>query len=464
VDNHRLTGYGDPLQGEDGQSAAVDHSLSLWSEADCGSGCRVLYGRPPSIATMSDAFESLRIKSRADSNLRPLLLGQSISLFGDYVAYVALPLFIVELTGSALDLGLTAASETVPMLFFGIAAGVILDRSAVKRTLIFADLARSTAFALLALAAFTDVATPLMVFATAFVVGSMSSLFDSGLQAYLPLALTEDMLVIANSRLQLIRTLAFTAGAATGGMLFEFAGAGPAFLLNAGTFLVSALYLALVRDVYPRQLGTGQPFLQAVREGLRFLWRDRRLRWATIGAALANLTFAPLEVLLALFGKTELGLSDAGVGWLYALQALIGALAAWVAPWAARRLQLGRMFVVGMVVMGTGWLVAATFTSNFIAVIPTGIALGGVSWINVAVSTLRHRLTPPDKLGRVVSASRTLSWIGIPVGAALGGALGEGIGLVPLFTAASITVIVIGMGLAATPLWTDPVSPTTEGA
>ena len=164
----------------------------------------------------------------------------------------------------------------------------------------------------------------------------------------------------------------------------------------------------------------------------------------------------------ATYGEVTLWLE--GVGWLYAMQALVGALAAWVAPWVARKLQLGRMFVVGMVVMGAGWLVAATLTSNFLAVIPIGVALGGVSWINVAVTTLRHRLTPPDKLGRVVSASRTLSWIGIPAGAALGGVIGESVGLVPVFTAASILVIVIGLALAATPLWRDPVGPVRDGS
>jgi len=383
--------------------------------------------------------------------------GQTISLFGDYIAFVTLPLFVVRLTGSELDLGLTTAFETLPMLLFGLAAGVFLDRANLRRSLIFADFARGTAFALLALAVAFDAATVVTVFAVAFVVGSMTSIFDSGLQAYLPVALTEEMLITANSRLQLARTLAWTTGAATGGLLMEITGPATAFLINAVTFVVSAAVLLSIRDANPRRIKSSESPVEALRTGLSHLWGDRRLRYATLGAALANFMVIPFEATLALFGQEDLGLGEAGVGWLYATQGLIGAAGALVADRVAKRLKLGRTFIVGLALMGIG-LVVTSISTNFAAALPVGLVLVGVSWVNVALATLRQRLTPPELLGRVAAASRTIAWAGMPVSGVVGGLVGERIGLGPLYTAAGIVVGVVVAWLATTQLWRRPVS------
>lgn len=396
-------------------------------------------------------------------NYPPLMWGQTISLFGDYIAFVTLPLFVVRLTGSELDLGLTTAFETLPMLLFGLAAGVFLDRANLRRSLIFADFARGAAFALLALAVAVDMANVVTVFAVAFVVGSMTSIFDTGLQAYLPVALTEEMLVTANSRLQLARTLAWATGAAAGGLLMASVGPAAAFLINGATFAISAGLLLALHDANPREVTDREPPLQALRSGIGYLWRDRRMRYATLGAALANLMIIPFEATLALFGQEDLGLSEAGVGWLYASQGLIGAAGALVADRVAKRLRLGRTFVVGLGVMAAG-LAFTSVSSNFLAFVPVGIVLVGVSWVNVALATLRQRLTPPELLGRVAAASRTIAWAGIPAGGVIGGLIGEAIGLSSLYWWGAILLIVITAGLAATDLWRRPVAVVGEAA
>jgi MFS family permease len=406
-------------------------------------------------------LEGLRRASLAHANFAPLLWGQSISLFGDYVAFVTLPLYVVRLTGSELDLGLTTASETLPMLLFGLAAGVWLDRASLRRSLIFADFARGTAFALLSLAVAAGVANVLTVFAVAFVVGSMTSIFESGLQAYLPVALTEDMLVTANSRLQLVRTLAWTLGAATGGILMETLGPASAFALNSFTFVASAAFLLTLRDANPRAVDATEPVLEALRAGLRHLWGDKRLLYATLGAALANFMIIPFEATLALFGREDLGLSEAGVGWLYATQSLIGAGGALVADRVARRLKLGRTFVVGLALSGVG-LAGTAASSSFLAVVPVGLVLVGVGWVNVAMATLRQRLTPPQRLGRVAAASRTIAWAGMPLGAVLGGVIGEQVGLGPLYAGAAVVIATVVIALFFSELWRRPVPVVAE--
>jgi MFS family permease len=379
------------------------------------------------------------------------------------------PLFMVHLTGKGLDLGLTAAAETIPTLLFGFTAGVFLDRFAIKPILIGADLLRAIAFLLLAVGAASDAALPWMVFLAAFVVGSLATFFNSGLEAILPSVIPEDSLVTVNSHLALARTLAFALGPALGGILISVGGGFPvAFAANAATFIVSAMFLAGVRVRDRVRSESGEPFLESLRSGVLFLFRHPQLRWVTIGAAIANFVFAPLEALLALFipeylqvGFTPptfiefLFTGEALVGLFIALQATIGSALIFMGPKLAKRMHLGRMFVFGLFLFGAGFMLMV-FSRSFWGFIPAGIGVGGVGYANIAIVTMRQRLSPPEMLGRVVAASRTISWSLIPLGAAIGGALADWVGILPVYLLGSAGVLIAAVAVIRTEVWSGP--------
>jgi MFS family permease len=414
---------------------------------------------PPDLST-------LRFVSGSQHRARAIVWGQAISLLGDYVAYVTLPLFMVYLTGRGLDLGLTAAAETLPTLLFGFTAGVFLDRFAIKPILIFADLIRAAIFVLLALAAAGDAALPWMVFLAAFAVGSLATFFNSGLEALLPSAIPEEHLVVVNSHLALARTTAFALGPALGGVLISVGGGFPvAFAVNAATFLVSALLLSGVRVRDQVKANVVEPFLESLRSGVSFLLAHPQLRWMTVGAAVANLVFAPLEALLPLFipiylnatftppGFLEFLFADeALVGLFIGLQAAVGSVIIFFGPRIARTAHLGHMFVVGLVMFGAGFL-TMTFSNSFWGFIPAGVGIGGVGFANIAIVTMRQRLAPPEMLGRVVAASRTISWSLIPLGAALGGALADALGLIPVYIMGTFGVLATAVAVARSQVW-----------
>ncbi len=420
--------------------------------------------------------DPLGVKGRrtARRNMVPLVGGQAVSLFGDYIAFFSLPYFVLALTGRPLDLGLTAAAETLPMLLFGLVAGVFLDRRRnLKSTLVWIDLVRAAVFIALALAAANGAGTRWLVFGVAFVIGTMSVFFDSGLQALMPPVLDEDMLIDANSRLAVARMVTLSVGPLAGGILIAFSGGfAIAFFINAVTFLVSAVFLTRLRVVHERPRISREPFMDSLKDGLNHLIGDPRLRWATLGGTLTNLVFQPLEALLVLFVVTEIldlpagavgDLTTVGVsiGIFYALNAGIGAIGVALAPRISTTVPLGTMYVAGLFLLGGGFLTLAMMRS-FWAVIPAGLAFAGVAWVNVALTTMRQRLTPPELLGRVIAASRTLAWIGLPVGAALGGMIAGYIGVIPVYVGGSVLVILIATFLLTTPLVRDPVMADPE--
>lgn len=404
-----------------------------------------------------------------------LVAGQTISLFGDYIAILALPLFVADLTGRALDLGLTTAFETLPTILFGFVAGVILDRVKVKAALIVADLVRAAAFVALAAAVAGDVAAPWMVFAVAFLVGTMAVGFDSGIQAWMPSLFASEALVPINSALQFARTIAWTLGPAAAGLIVATGGGfALAFAINAATFVASAVAIATIRGGGAPPDVEHPPWRSEAIEGAKYLVREPRLRAGTLAATLVNLTFVPMEALLVLFAAQELGLADVTegleaasgstyIGLFFAGHAAFGALAVIWAPRLIRAIGLGHTFVVGLALLGGGffgltllapWLMdlGRAYTTA-IAIVPAGVAVAGASFTNVAFVTLRQTIPPPEMLGKVIASSRTIAWAGLPVGAALGGVIAEAVGIRPVYLGASVLVTLAALALRATSLW-----------
>jgi len=405
----------------------------------------------------------------ARRNLGAIVWGQAVSLFGDYVAIFALPYFMVALTGEALDLTLVWWFENLPMLLFGLAAGVYLDRRArLRLTLITVDLVRAAMFGLLAVAAASGVAGKPMIFLVAFAAGSMAVLFDSGLQALMPSALREEQLITANSRIELARTIMGSLGPLVAGLAVAVsAGFAIAFAVNGVTFLASAVFLGAVKPKARVQPTEREPFWASFSSGVRYLFSEPHLRWATLGASATNLVFAPLAATIVLFvasvilgldvgaGGDELTESGGQIGLFFALMALIGAVGVAVAPAVARRLPLGTMYVLGLALFGIGFVLVSRSTS-MLAVIPAGIGLSGVTWVNIALVTLRQRLTPPELLGRVITASRWIAWLPflfVPVA----GLLADALGLRTLYLQSAAALLVVALALTATKLYRDPV-------
>ncbi|HHC07807.1 MAG TPA: hypothetical protein ENK55_03725 [Actinobacteria bacterium] len=402
-------------------------------------------------------------RSRARRNFVPLVAGQAISLFGDYVAWFTLPYFVLSLTGRPLDLGLTAFAETLPMLLFGFTAGAYLDRRRrLLPVLVSADLARAGVFGLLGVVAATGAATPTLVFAAAFVAGSLAVLFDAGFHALMPGLLEEDMLVEAHTKLGFARSSMFALGPLVAGFaIAKTNGFVLAFLLDAATFVASAGFLLSTRRLRPRVRSESAPILRSIAEGLRFLFREPRLRLATLGGLVTNFVFSPLSALLILFVASQIldteqtGLSLTGDGLRIGLyvsgHALVGALGVAFASRVAAKIGLGRLFVVGLTMFGSGFLLVALWHSYW-SFLGAGVGVAGVMWVNVAFSTMRQRLSPEPLLARVVSASRTITWAGLPAGAALGSGIAEAVGLVPVYVFGSAVVIVTGLVLSRTAL------------
>jgi MFS family permease len=398
-----------------------------------------------------------------------LWVGQAVSQFGTYVAFLTLPFLVIYIQGteSVLDFALTYALENIPTLLVGLLGGVLLDRWPLRPIMISTDLVRACAF--FYLAANLDNYGVGTVFAIAFLVGSMTTMFDGALYAMIPSLVSESQLARANGLIAASQQANFALGPLAAGIL-AFSTGSPAIglFINGFTFVVSAISLYWVGRVghHRSPADERQGFLTEAANGIRYIMNEPRLKVTTFAAAIPNFVVGFIEatfVVLAVF--VFLTETETQIGILLAALGVGGVIGALTAPAVIRRIGLGKTLTVGMSITGV-CLFAVMFTTY--SLLTLGLQVGwmfGVSLVNVPLATIRQHYASDAMLGRVITASRAIGWATLPLGALIGGWLGDSETTYP-WVARTFPILLVGTAvwLYTTVIWKDTFGPDDETA
>jgi MFS family permease len=383
-------------------------------------------------------------------NFHKALAASGFANLADGVFQVALPLLAVQLTRSPLLIAGVAIAARLPWLLAPV-AGALADRLDRRQTMIRVNLVRTVLLGGLALAVAADLASLVLLYAVAVLLGIAETLFDTSAQSLLPAIVARDDLTRANSRLFAVELVANTfVGPPLGGLLAA-ASLALAFGLPAAAYLVGAGFLALVVGGF-RAAGAAAAGSTRLRddvaEGLRFVWRHPVLRPLAIMLGIQNMAFTATYSILVLFAVAPgpMGMSETGFGILLAMLGVGSLIGTWLAVPAERRLGPVPTLAISVVV-SAACLVVPAVTTNPVLVgasqAATGVAI--VLW-NVVTVSLRQRITPDRLLGRMNAAYRLVGWGTMPLGAALGGVLAETLGLRATFAVAAAVVLTVLAG------------------
>lgn len=401
-----------------------------------------------------------------------LWTGQAVSQLGDYVAYLSIPLFVKFLTDSSFSLAVTYSLETAPVVLVGFAGGVLIDRVSIRGLMILTDLLRAAAFGFLAWVASSNPVEGSSqglgaVFVVAFAAGTLAALFGSALLTIVPRLVPSELLASANSRIATTENLANVLGPALAGLLVGQIGFWPTFVFNALTFVVSAVSLTLLGPVpVPDRSHEPGGFWIAATNGLRFLWREGRLRTATLAIASANLVLGFIEATFVLAAEEVIGATETWQqGMLFGVLGAGAVLGAVLAPAVIRRLGLGRTLITGLLIFGVTYTIFANLPFGVVGSVVVFVAFIGFQFANIPFVTIRQTFTPSLLLGRVITASRAIGWLTLPVGALTGAAIAEGTGSFALMVRWSpLAIVAVGLALIPTVLWRDTFGPGRGGA
>ncbi|HZA80683.1 MAG TPA: MFS transporter [Actinomycetes bacterium] len=378
-------------------------------------------------------------------NFHKALAASGFANLADGVFQVALPLLAVQLTRSPVLIAGVAVAARLPWLLAPV-AGALADRLDRRETMIRANLVRTVLLGGLALAVAADVATLVMLYAVALLLGIAETLFDTSAQSLLPAIVKRDDLTRANSRLFAVELVANTfVGPPLGGLLAA-AGLAIALGLPAVAYLAGAGCLALVaggfRAAGARPAGSTR-LRDDVAEGLGYVWRHPVLRPLAIMLGVQNMALAATFAVFVLFAVDPgpMGLSAAGFGILTAGLGVGSLIGTWVAVPTERRLGRARTLVVS-VVLGAATQAVPAFTARPVPV-AASLVVGGLSMVlwNVVTVSLRQRITPDRLLGRMNASYRLVGWGTMPIGALVGGFLAETLGLRATFAIAAAAVL-----------------------
>lgn len=360
-----------------------------------------------------------------------LWAGMSVSLIGDGVYFVALAWQVYDLSGSPTALSLVGLAWTLPLALFVLLGGVVTDRVERRRVMIAADLVRALAVAVIGVLSLSGAIELWHLVVMAALFGTGDAFFGPAFTSIVPQIVPRELLLQANALDQFIRPLGFMLlGPALGGWIVATFGPGEAFVLDAGTFLLSALTLAFLspRPLAVREEATS--LLRDVREGFGFV-RARPWLWATLVAAAIFLLayWGPIDVLVPYRVRNELG-GDAGDYGLILAFGGLGSIAA--AALVGRRGLPGRHITVmyfswalgSLALVGLGVGTAVWQLMGFMFVESALFTAGIVIW-----GTLLQTHVPGELLGRVTSLDWFVSTSLVPISFALTGPVSGAIGV-----------------------------------
>jgi predicted MFS family arabinose efflux permease len=365
-----------------------------------------------------------------------LWAAQSISQVGDQITYLALPLVaVLTLDASAGQMGLLVAAELMPALFFSLLAGVWIERSQRRRhVMIVADFARAALLASVPLAAAFDVLTFPQLYVVGFAVGTFAVLFDVSWSTLFIAVVPRRDVVEANSKLNLSRAVSFVTGPSLAGFLVQLLTGPVTLLLDAFSFLGSALFLGRIKVKEPPVERDGNGVFRSIRDGFRFVLGDELIRPELLCAATVNLFNYVFHAIFVLYATKELGVSPGTLGVALGVGAVGGILGALVAPRLERAVGLGPSIVIGSVLFPAPLILVPIASGSELQL---GLMLGaaeffsavGVMIFDVTAASM-HFMRTPDRVRARMSATFKFVNYGIrPIGALIGGGLGTAIGL-----------------------------------
>ncbi len=390
------------------------------------------------------SFDVLR-----ERQFRLLWLGQAISALGDALVPLAVTFAVLDLTGSAADLGLVFAAMFGARVIFILVGGVWSDRLPRQLVMIAADLVRGGVQALLALAFFTDSVALWHLIAAAFVLGGASAFFGPASTGLVKTTVSPERLQEANALISMSQNAIQIFGPVTAGALVVFVGFGPIFAVDALTFVASAICLVGMRLPSAIERLERRSFLADVRQGLGEVLSRTWLWSSFIVFSISNVTIAMYFVLGPLIVERELGgASDWG------LLLTGGAIGGLIGSMVALRYKPARPLIPAFLLMFFVSVQLAALIPPLPIVglmVVAALAFASIAVGNALWDTMLQQHIPERAISRVSALDWTISLVFMPLGYVLAGPLAEAIGLDLTLALAAGVSVVANIGLLLVP-------------
>ncbi len=371
-----------------------------------------------------------------EPDFRRFWFGQTISVFGDQVTQLGLPLVaVLVLRADAAEMGTLLGVGLLPHLLFSLPAGVWLDRVRNRRRLmIAADLGRALLIASIPAAYLLHVLTVAQLYVVGFLSGCLAVVFDLSWSTLLVAVTRREAYVEANALFSGSRSLANVGGPPLAGGLVQLLSAPIALVADAISYLGSAFFLRRIRTPEPAIEFDQESMRARLATGLVFIFRDSIMRPILLSVAWINLFNFGFQALFILYVTTNLGISPSVLGGALGAGAVGGVIGALLASRIGRRIGFGAAYAAGCLIFPVPLILIPIVTGPPEAVIAmlfaTEFLAGfGVQILDINVGGVLTARTPDRIRARANGAFRFINYGIRPIGAFMGGLLGGVLGV-----------------------------------
>ena len=364
-----------------------------------------------------------------------MVIGQIISLFGNAVLRLALPLYLLRETNSSAVYGAVTACSFIPMVFFSLFGGVIADRVNKRNIMVMLDFCTAIIIAIFSFMLEKLSLIPLMI-VTLMLLYGISGAYQPSVQASIPLLVDEKLLIKANAIINMVGTLSGLLGPIIGGVLFGAFGIIPILFISIICFLVSAVIEIFIKIPHQQKSSEQKGILKTVgndlKESYGFVRNDKPVFLSVLWLlALFNLVMsAALLVGIPVVIVQILKMSDTALGIAQGMMGLGGISGGIIAGAFGKKIKLKDSYIMLIVCSFTTFLMGISLFSGISDIISFAViatmsfsAMCSSTMFSVAMLTAVQQQTPPHLLGKIMALIMAVSSCSQPIGQAIYGVL-----------------------------------------
>jgi MFS family permease len=406
---------------------------------------------------VEDVLEGQRcfmIATLRQRNFSLLWFAGLISLMGNWMLRIALPVLVYQMTGSALAVGGMLLAQTVPSILFSTIAGVFVDRWERRRTIVIVN--ALLALSILPLLLVRSVEWLWLVYLVSFIQSALGQFFAPAENAMLPLLSDQKLLVSANALNALNNNLARLVGPAIGGLVAALVGIEGVVAIDALTYIVAAVLAALISVTsHPGKSDTSVSLLSPAKiftewlESVRLIWREKTVRTLFVANIFPAIGESVMYVLYVPFVTEILHGDSVHVGGLMSAQAIGGIFGGLVISWIAPRMKTYQLLGFSAVIFGLLDFALFNYSTFFSSIVPAYFFILAVGPFAVGIgagySSLFQSHVDDAYRGRVFGTFSLTSSVFTLVGIVIAGFAGDSLGIVPVINVQSYAYILMGV-------------------
>ncbi len=377
-------------------------------------------------------------------------VGQSLSFMGDGFAFIALPLLVLQATGSVAQMGGVTATMGVGQLLAGLFSGQIVDRVNRRRLMIVCDCGRLLLYLAIPLSWWLWKPSLALIYGVTILASVLSNVFDVASTTIVPNLVEKERITAANGRLRMAMSLSFLVGPAVAGLVCKQFGPATAMGIDAVSFGFSALTLIFIRlrRLAPElvQNRSRLNFLNDLSTGIRFVWNEPTLRVMLLFLVPLIIAEQSTNNLMIYYFKHNLFWNDTSVGIFFGASSIGALLGGLLANTLRHRFGFGFCYLGGLLLIGMGMvliMVAPAFLLLYV-LLDIGIVFG-YSVNSIGSLSLRQEITPDWLMGRVSAVFMTAAMALGPIGALLSTAIAVWVGAVPVLIGLGAILVALSL-------------------